>query len=120
MVRSRHGSPGLQRFRTVRRSPMEYIPYSGRCAPRARPETREEPMTTLLYTHAACLEHDPGSYHPESPERLRAVLAALATDEFAVLERREAPLAAPDDLVRVHPRAIVDQILAAVPRSGHI
>ena len=28
-------------------------------------------MTTLLYTHAACLEHDPGQYHPESPARLR-------------------------------------------------
>ena len=31
-------------------------------------------MTTLLYTHSACLEHDPGPYHPESPARLRAVL----------------------------------------------
>src|SRR5205814_220452 len=27
-------------------------------------------MTTLLYTHPGCLEHDPGRHHPESPARL--------------------------------------------------
>jgi len=76
-------------------------------------------MTTLLYTHPACLEHDPGPYHPESPARLRAVLAALDTPEFARLERREAPEAAIEDLTRVHPRAFVERLLAAVPESGH-
>ncbi|MFT5540092.1 MAG: acetoin utilization deacetylase AcuC-like enzyme, partial [Alphaproteobacteria bacterium] len=34
-------------------------------------------MTTLILTHPACLGHDPGSGHPESPARLKAVLAAL-------------------------------------------
>ena len=34
-------------------------------------------MTTLLYTHEACLAHDPGSYHPESPDRLRAVMTMV-------------------------------------------
>ena len=76
-------------------------------------------MTTLLYTHQACLDHDPGSYHPESPARLRAVLEALATAEFAGLQRREAPEAELDDLLRVHPRAHVERLLAAVPRTGH-
>ncbi|HLY47454.1 MAG TPA: histone deacetylase family protein [Stellaceae bacterium] len=76
-------------------------------------------MTTLLYTHAACLEHDPGRHHPESPDRLRAVLAALATPEFAGLERREAPEAAIEDLARVHPRSFVERLLAAVPAAGH-
>ncbi|TMJ65899.1 MAG: histone deacetylase family protein, partial [Alphaproteobacteria bacterium] len=42
-------------------------------------------MTTLLYTHPACLDHDPGRHHPESPARLRAVLAALDDPEFARL-----------------------------------
>jgi acetoin utilization deacetylase AcuC-like enzyme len=77
-------------------------------------------MTTLLYTHQACLEHDPGQYHPESPARLRAVLDALDTPEFARLERREAPEAALDDIARVHPRRFVDRLLAAVPTSGHV
>ena len=76
-------------------------------------------MTTLLYTHPACLEHDPGPYHPESPERLRAILEALEAPEFARLERRSAPEAAIEDLVRVHPRALVERLLAAVPETGH-
>jgi acetoin utilization deacetylase AcuC-like enzyme len=76
-------------------------------------------MTTLLYTHDACLAHDPGSYHPESPERLKAVVAALAAPPFAALARRSAPRAALDDIVRVHPGAFAERLLAAVPRDGH-
>jgi acetoin utilization deacetylase AcuC-like enzyme len=77
-------------------------------------------MTTLLYTHPACLEHDPGHGHPESPDRLRAVLAALEGPDFARLARREAPAAALDDIFRVHPRDLVEQLLAAVPQEGHV
>src|SRR5215472_13753926 len=77
-------------------------------------------MTTCLYTHPACLEHDPGRHHPESPARLRAVLTALAEPEFARLERREAPEATFDDLLRVHSRHHIEHILGAVPRSGHV
>ncbi|HVC57767.1 MAG TPA: histone deacetylase family protein [Stellaceae bacterium] len=77
-------------------------------------------MTTLLYTHPACLEHDPGQYHPESPARLRAVLQALAAPEFAGLDRREAPEAAVDDIARVHPRRFIERILDAVPATGHV
>jgi acetoin utilization deacetylase AcuC-like enzyme len=77
-------------------------------------------MTTFLYTHPACLDHDPGRHHPESPARLRAVLAALDDPEFARLERREAPEAAREDILRVHPRRHVEGILAAVPKTGHV
>jgi acetoin utilization deacetylase AcuC-like enzyme len=77
-------------------------------------------MTTLLYTHPACLEHDPGHYHPESPARLRAVLRALDGPDFARLERREAPEATIDDIARVHPRVFAERLLAAVPQSGHV
>jgi acetoin utilization deacetylase AcuC-like enzyme len=76
-------------------------------------------MTTLLYTHDACLEHDPGSYHPESPDRLRAVLAGLSAPPFAALLRRSAPLADIADIVRAHSRAFVEALLAAVPQRGH-
>ena len=77
-------------------------------------------MTSCLYTHPACLEHDPGRYHPESPARLRAVLTALGAPEFARLQRREAPEASVDDLLRVHPRRHVERTLGAVPSSGHV
>lgn len=77
-------------------------------------------MTTLLFTHPACLEHDPGQHHPESPARLRAVLEALDGPDFARLERREAPEAGLDDVARVHPRRFVERLLAAVPQAGHV
>jgi len=46
-------------------------------------------MTTWLFTHPACLTHEMGPHHPESPDRLRAILAALEAPEFEALVRRE-------------------------------
>jgi acetoin utilization deacetylase AcuC-like enzyme len=76
-------------------------------------------MATLLFTHAACLQHVPGPHHPESPARLSAILAALDTPEFASLIRREAPLADHGLIERVHPASFVESYLAAVPKSGY-
>ncbi|HAA93918.1 MAG TPA: acetoin utilization protein, partial [Rhodospirillaceae bacterium] len=50
-------------------------------------------MTTLLFTHEACIGHDPGAHHPECPARLTAILKALEAPKFANLERREPPKA---------------------------
>jgi acetoin utilization deacetylase AcuC-like enzyme len=86
----------------------------------SNPAKEEFSMGTFLFTHAACLEHDPGPYHPESSARLRAVLASLDDPEFARLERCEAPEAALDDLLRVHPRGHVERVLGAVPKSGYV
>jgi acetoin utilization deacetylase AcuC-like enzyme len=76
-------------------------------------------MTTALFTHAACLAHDPGPGHPESPARLRAVRAALAAPEFAGLARYEAPLATEEQIARVHPPELIHHLLGAVPQAGH-
>ncbi|HEV8014010.1 MAG TPA: histone deacetylase family protein [Stellaceae bacterium] len=76
-------------------------------------------MTTLLYTHEACLQHDPGPHHPESPARLEAVLAALSDPAYATLERREAPRASRDQIARVHPGDFAERVLAAVPKAGY-
>ncbi|MFQ5467766.1 MAG: hypothetical protein ACE5DS_06475, partial [Kiloniellaceae bacterium] len=76
-------------------------------------------MTTLLYTHGACLDHDPGPMHPENPARLGAVLAALDGAEFAGLERREAPRAALDQIARVHSATYVEAVLDAIPATGY-
>jgi len=76
-------------------------------------------MTTALFTHAACLAHDPGPGHPESPARLRAVLAALDDPAFADLARHEAPRASEAQIARVHPPALIRHLLGAVPQDGY-
>ena len=75
-------------------------------------------MTAALFTHAACLDHDPGSHHPESPARLRAILRALDAPAFAALDRRDAPRATEEQIARVHPPELVRALLAAVPQAG--
>jgi len=71
----------------------------------------------LVFTHPACLGHDPGPDHPESPERLQAVVGALR-EGCPDLDWREAPLAKLGDLCRVHERELIDSVLEA-PIEGH-
>ena len=77
-------------------------------------------MVTWLFTHPMCIEHDPGPFHPEQPERLRAVVAALEAEEFKGLSRHEAPSAERAQIERVHAPAYVDAVFAAVPESGQV
>ena len=77
-------------------------------------------MTTLLFTHPACLEHDPGRMHPEAPARLTAVLGAFEADEFEMLERREAPRADAEQVARAHSLAFVEAVLNAIESDGHV
>ncbi|WPU55385.1 histone deacetylase family protein [Stenotrophomonas acidaminiphila] len=67
----------------------------------------------LVFTHTACLGHDPGPDHPESPERLRAVLDALRQAFPEQLDWRQAPPAKLGELARVHTRELIDDILQA-------
>ena len=67
----------------------------------------------LYFSHPACLEHDPRQGlpgHPESPERLRAIEAALGKRGWLGWERREAPRASEEELLLVHPREHVEGI----------
>ena len=75
-------------------------------------------MTTALFTHPACLAHDPGAWHPECPDRLRYVLRALEAEEFSPLLRELAPLATRAQLELVHPADYVASILAITPTDG--
>ena len=72
-------------------------------------------MSVLLFSHRACLQHDPGPHHPECPDRLRAVLRSLETEEFTHLIRDEAPQATVEQLTRVHPARYVEAILGIRP-----
>ena len=46
-------------------------------------------MHTVLFTHAACLDHDTGPDHPECPARLKAVLLGGALAAWLVPHGRE-------------------------------
>jgi acetoin utilization deacetylase AcuC-like enzyme len=73
----------------------------------------------LLYTHPASLEHDTGPGHPERPDRIRAVLAALDAASIPGLVRREAPEADLEAIRLAHPEPYPSRIRAAIPSSGH-
>lgn len=75
-------------------------------------------MTTGLYTHPACIEHETGRHHPERPDRLRYVLDGLEDPAFAALDRREAPLATREQVALAHPMLHVNEVLDAVPATG--
>jgi acetoin utilization deacetylase AcuC-like enzyme len=77
-------------------------------------------MKVSVYTHADCLDHQPGPGHPESPSRLRSVLQALDDAACAQTERLEAPLATREQLARVHDSAMLDAVFAASPCAGRI
>jgi acetoin utilization deacetylase AcuC-like enzyme len=79
------------------------------------PESALPPsLIAAVFTHPRCLDHDPGPGHPESPARLRAVLALVERELPGIIQNAEP--AAMETLERVHPRHYLD-LLARV--SGH-
>lgn len=72
-------------------------------------------MKTALLTHADCLRHVTPGGHPERVARLEHVLHAL---EPLDLRRTTAPLAADDDLLRIHPESYIRDIRESCPLDG--
>ena len=60
-------------------------------------------MSTLLISHQACLNHLTPAGHPERPDRLRAIEAALENKKFQDLVRVEAPMAQLETVALAHP-----------------
>lgn len=72
-------------------------------------------MKTALITHADCLGHVTPDGHPERVARLQHVLHAL---EPLDLNRVTAPMAAEDDILRIHPADYLHEIRASRPSEG--
>ena len=73
-----------------------------------------------LVSHPAFLEHDMGSHHPESPERLRAILSQLeSTGIMSKLTRVDPRKAEKKWIKRIHAPAYVQRIDDKTPSSGY-
>jgi len=77
-------------------------------------------MTTLYITHPACLNHLTPIGHPERPDRLRAIEAALSDEKFQFLSRVEAPMAPLEAIALCHPMEYIENLREAVPEQGMV
>ena len=77
-------------------------------------------MTTFLYSHPACVLHDPGGMHPECPGRLKAVLDGLDDEAFKYLKRHEAPEIDLRIVELVHTPYYIENIVALSPEKGRV
>ena len=78
-------------------------------------------MSTAFITHADCLKHEMGAWHPECPERLAAIEDQLiASGVGQYLARYDAPLATDEELARVHSIDYVRAIRDAAPEEGTV
>jgi acetoin utilization deacetylase AcuC-like enzyme len=72
----------------------------------------------VYLSHPSSLEHDTGPGHPERPDRIRAIEAALGARDWLGWERRAAPRATAEQLLAVHPRSYVDAVREVSARAG--
>ena len=63
-----------------------------------------------FFRHPASLEHDTGHGHPERADRIRAIEAELEARDWLGWDQVEAPRAAEEQLLRIHPREYVEQV----------
>lgn len=78
-------------------------------------------MATAYITHHDCLLHEMGAFHPEAPERLRAIddrlIAAGLMDH---LRHYDAPPASDEQITRVHTPAYLQRLRELAPHHGHV
>src|SRR5262245_27326365 len=85
---------------------------------RAGPRGYTKAMTTRLYEHSVFLQHQVPEGHPERPDRLRALNAALEHPNFARLERVEAKTANEDAVLLAHPESYLAEVMRMMPEEG--
>ena len=75
-------------------------------------------MSTLILHHDDCLAHDPGPHHPESPQRLRAVLSGV--NGIAGTELLPAPAASLEQIERAHQATYWKELVDQEPAEGRV
>lgn len=74
-------------------------------------------MKTAMLTHADCLTHVTPEGHPERVARLEHVLHTL---EPLDVNRVTAPMAADDDILRIHPPSYLEELRRTLPAEGQV
>jgi len=78
-------------------------------------------MSTALITHNDCVLHEISPGHPESPQRIGAILDQLKKENlYDYLTLFDAPLANPIAAESCHPKKYIDSIVASSPDSGRV
>jgi len=75
-------------------------------------------MAVSVFTHPDCLRHDPGSDHPETPARLRTLLARARTADGVRLV--ETPPATREPLLAVHVESYLETLESLSSRGGGV
>ncbi len=73
-------------------------------------------MSTIIIQHDDCLRHNPGPKHPESAQRVKAVLGGI--EGLKGLEMLPAPRATLAQITRVHPAEFWADLTAKEPTEG--
>ena len=75
----------------------------------------------ILLSHPASLEHDPRRFipgHPDTPERIVAIEAALAERDWLGWERRQAPAASEEWIEAVHSERLLREVRQLCEAGG--
>jgi acetoin utilization deacetylase AcuC-like enzyme len=72
----------------------------------------------VYFSHPSSMAHETGMGHPERPDRIRAIEAELERRDQLGWERREAPAAELEWLLRVHPQEHLDEVRETSARAG--
>ena len=75
-------------------------------------------MSTIILQHDDCLRHKPGPKHAEAPQRVKAVLGGL--EGLKDLQILPAPLANPEQILRVHPAGFWAEMTSKEPSEGTV
>ncbi|MFS2082369.1 histone deacetylase family protein, partial [Telluria sp. Tellsp99] len=76
-------------------------------------------MSTAIYSHPDCTLHQMGSWHPEAPERLRAIEDQLILARLeGLVEQVSAPLADEADILRNHTQGALDLVRDNLPQAA--
>ena len=78
-------------------------------------------MPLSIYTHQACLQHEMGPHHPESPARLESILLALKKQPWSSqLHWHNSPQASKEQLARAHSQKYIESIFSIAPSQGYV